>query len=522
MKLTFLSFLLLPLVGGAQNVLWEKSFGGKQDEIVFDVLTTSDNGYLISGASNSIKNGNKTTNPLGNFDYWVVKTTENGDVEWQKSFGGTANDFVQKVQPTRDGGYLIGGNSNSPYSTTKKQNAKGLDDIWLVKTDAKGTELWQKGFGGEGIDQLVSITQVSDGYILGGTTNSTKINDKSIINTGNTEFLLIKIDDTGKILWQRTFGGKYNEALTNVLATKDGGFLVAGTSNSIASGGKTATNFGLNDYWVIKTDKLGIEQWQTTYGGSGDDVLSGFIAAQDGTYMLAGSSNSEADNTKTKASENGTDFWVLKINEAGSVVWQNQFNQGAVDLLDAIEQNADRSFLIGGYVAGKAATATQKTGTTAGEKDYAVLRISENGELLWTKYVGSNGDDQIARVTETRDGGYFLAGTSSGEVSRDRNTAIGNNDFWIVKLKDLIKARERNVLVNASPNPTKGITSVRLDHDYAEGTAQLIDISGRVLHTFTLEGERNLNFDLGPYPEGVYILDIKTNIQNHDIKVIKN
>lgn len=502
----------------SQDILWEKSFGGKHAELLFDAIPTPDYGFILAGSSVSGKNGNKEIINNGDFDFWIWKMDENGDLDWQKSFGGDKSDLIQTVKLTNDGGYILAGTSDSNKGFQKNDDSNGLEDFWIIKLDAKGNEMWQKTFGGSGQEKLSSIIQTKDGgYLIGGTSNSDISGNKTENSRGNLDYWIIKINKLGKIEWQKTYGGEQLDILKSIEQTNDEGFILGGYSNSIASGEKAENNIGVGDYWVIKIDNKGAIQWQKTLGGDKDDQLNTLVKLSNGNYLLGGNSNSGSAYNKNKSSK-GTDFWVVCIDDQGEVVWQETYDFGKIDILSSIIENPDSSLLIAGHAKSEV-TGTQKK-DKEGINDYIALKVNNKGEELWSKVVGSNGEDLLRKSIETRDGGYLLAGTSKGKVSRDRNSDKGNGDFWIVKLKDKQKPEKPKAPIEALPNPTEAFTNVIVGFEFDSGTATLYDLSGRQLQQFSINS-KTVPVDLSSYPEGIYIVEIRTNTHTNSVKVIK-
>ena len=626
----------------AQELLWEKSFGGKHADYLMDAKATSDYGFILAGSSLSSKTGNKTSDNRGDLDYWVWKMNEKGDLEWQKSFGGSGADFLQSIVLTRDAGFILAGTSSSNKGFDKTEDSRGQDDFWIIKLNAKGGEEWQKTIGGSGQEKLQSICQTRDGgYILGGssasetseTTGALK-GEKSTDSFGNMDYWIIKLDATGKIVWQQTYGGQYNDELHSIEQTRDGGYLVGGYSNSPFSGSKTQDNIGIGDYWILKLNDGGTIEWQKTIGGDNHDVLAAVHQTKDGNYLVAGNSNSSISDSKTKKNEEGTDFWVLKLNTLGETIWQNTYNFGAVDVVTSLVENDDETLLLGGYaqseVVRSSTNTSRKTKEKEGINDYIALKITKDGDELWRKTVGSAGEDILRKVIETRDGGYLLAGTSNAfpvttsvtqqnadlggtnlqttnnagvsqatseinntisettneinkeindaaksstqkvknalgiapssgspikigdsflkggltgpslnndsnskgndtntgfdkklPASRDKVTNLGSNDFWVVKLKDTSKPDTIKVGIEVFPNPTGAFTNIIIGYDFESGTASIVDLAGRLLEQFTINS-RTVPIDLSPYPDGIYVVNIKTNKQSDGVKIVKN
>lgn len=235
------------------SVIWDSEFSGSANDILAATIETSDNGFLLIGASNSNIGNDKTENSKGDFDYWIIKTDNLGAITWQKTIGGSGKDEPKTVIQTPDGGYLIAGSSNSNTSGDKTENSKGGFDYWLVKLDSNGTVLWNKTIGGNQDDLFSKMIATNDGgYLLLGSSKSGISNDKTEDSRGLFDNWMVKINATGAVLWDKTIGGNLNDFGYDILQTSDSGFLMASTSNSEISGEKTEGSFGEKDYWVVK------------------------------------------------------------------------------------------------------------------------------------------------------------------------------------------------------------------------------------------------------------------------------
>lgn len=548
-KLYLLLFTFLPLFIYSQDILWEKSYGGIHADYLFDAQPTADYGFILAGSSLSNKTGNKTENNHGDLDYWIWKMTEKGELDWQKSIGGNGFDLLQSIKGTKDGGFILAGTSSSGNSFEKKEDCKGLTDFWVIKLDASGNEQWQRTIGGDGQDELLCAFQTKDGgYVLGGSSSSSPssitnvkaegktaesstidLYGKSEKSRGNMDYWVVKLDKHGVIEWQKTYGGRYADLLRSMEQTADNGYILAGYSNSPLSGDKTDGNKGVGDYWIVKIDDIGTIQWQKTYGADGDDQPYVIHQTIEGGYIVGGNSNSKNALTSLGGIvANGTDFWVLKLDSEGGVIWSKTYDFGKVDILTSLVENKDHTYLIGGYA--KAESRQSTVGQVAkmagigkdkeGINDYIALKIDENGEEFWNKTVGSSGEDILRKLIETRDGGYLMAGTSNSNSSMDKNSNIGGNDFWVVKLKDKAKVEKVKASIEAIPNPAVTYTNVIIGYDFNDGTASVIDILGRVLQNFKISS-RTVPVDLSHYAEGIYIIKIQTDVKTESVKVIK-
>lgn len=407
----------------AQDIQWEKSYGGRQADYLFDVQPTADYGFILAGSSLSLKSGNKTETANGDLDYWIWKMDEHGTEDWQKSFGGSGSDFLQGIKNTRDGGFILAGTSDSPKGAGKKGDCRGGNDYWIIKLNAKGSEEWQQTYGGNGQDDLLSISQTADGgYIVGGSSSSGKNGDKTDNSRGNMDYWILKLDGNGIMEWQKSFGGEYADLLRALSPTADGGYILGGYSNSPQSKDKTSDNLGEGgDYWILKLDSRGMIEWQQTLGGDQDDQLYALQQTSDNGYIIGGNSNSGATALKSKTNRNGSDIWIVKLDEQGSVLWQETYDFGKSDMLASIVENEDHSLLMGGY------TKNKEDGDDNNTNGYIAFSISEKGEELWRRTVGSDGEDILKKTITTRDGGYLLVGTSNPEAVKAVKKNVKSN-----------------------------------------------------------------------------------------------
>lgn len=449
---------------------------------------------------------------------------EEGRLVWQKSFGGDSHDLLKNIKHTHDGGFILAGTSNSNKSGQKKQNSFGLEDLWIIKLNAAGNEDWQTNIGGRGQDYLSSIEPTADGgYIIGATSSSDTVNDilgKKGDNQGGLDYWVIKLDKTGKIEWQKNFGGNYEDQLTQVIPTSKG-YLVAGYSNSNTGLEKKTNNTGEIDYWTIMLDAKGNEIWQRNYGGNGTNILKSILKTQDNHIILAGEFTPTAEKNQHN---NNSQFQIIKINIDGEVLWQKNHSLVAINQLTNILENKDATLVISGYGLPQNTISpyeSKKQKTEEGENDYILLKLSAQGEEIWHKIIGSNGQDQLAKAIETRDGSYLLAGTSDGKSSRDKQSNSQAQDFWIVKLQDPSKPEVIKQTLEAIPNPTSQFTNIIAGFSYQEATVSLFDLSGRNLLTKTVT-DRTIPIDLGGLPNGIYIVEVTSGQDKASVKIMKN
>lgn len=354
------------------EIEWENTIGGNKAETLWSVAQTSDGGFILGGTSESDVSGDKT-DPAAASDYWVVKLDIFGNIEWQKTIGGDYSDNIFAIKQTSDGGYILGGSSNSNISGDKTEDSKGIFDFWIVKLSTTGTVEWDKTVGGDDFDIAQTIIQSSDGgYVVGGYSESGISGDKSENPIGFTDYWVFKLSATGELEWENTIGGTGYESIYSIIETAEGGYILAGPSDSNISGDKTEDSQG-TDYWIVKLNSAGQVEWDNTYGGEEADSLYSIEATGENTFYLLGSSNSNISDDKTENSLGERDYWVLLINQFGNIVWQNTIGGDNMDI--AVPMVYDNgSLLLGGHSISN--ISGDKTEDTNGLRDFWVLKIN--------------------------------------------------------------------------------------------------------------------------------------------------
>lgn len=433
--LTTFSFSLYAQVPSKQ---WDKTFGGTNEDALSNIAPTSDRGFLLAGTSYSGVNGDKSAIGKGGADGWVVKIDANGTKLWDKTFGGSANDGLSIIIQTSEGGFLLGGLSNSGISGDKSEISRGGYDYWVVKIDANGNKLWDKTFGTENGEGISSLIETSDGnYVLAGTSDASIGGDKSEDSRGGYDYWIIKIDNNGNKLWDKTFGGSGVDGLTSISQTADGGILVGGTSDSDKSGDKSEGVKGdYFDFWVVKIDAHGNKQWDKTLGGNHNEELYTLKSTTDGGFLIGGTSNSDISGDKSEAIRGGySDYWVIKLDALGNKQWDKTFGGNNEDYLFNLIQTKKGNFLLGGHSgSGISGDKTEANHGIDPDLDYWIIEINSEGIKQWDKTFGGTNDDRLSSIIEASNGSFLLAGYSLSGIGGDKSEVNrGIYDYWVVK-----------------------------------------------------------------------------------------
>jgi hypothetical protein len=318
-------------------IQWKTTLGGSGSEYSYGIKNTPDSGYIIAGTGQSYLSHNN----YGGYDAWVIKLSATGAVQWERAIGGSQDDVATQVIPTQEGGYIMVGTSSSADSDLTANH--GDKDVWLVKLSATGAIEWQHSYGGSGSDEGMGIRQTPDsGYVI--VASSTSSNGDVTMNHGGDDVWVFKVNAGGILQWQHSYGGSSDDYGASIVVA-DTGYVVACYGGS--ADGDVVGNHGGDDVWILKLDTSGAIQWQRSYGGTALDYPNEIIAVDSG-YVLAGGTNS-TDGDATGNHGNG-DFWVVKVSHTGSLMWQRCFGGGANDEATGIAVTADGSLLVTGWI----------------------------------------------------------------------------------------------------------------------------------------------------------------------------
>jgi hypothetical protein len=445
------------------DTMWTKTFGGANAEEGHSVQQTQDSGYIVAGYTSS----------FGSRGY-IIKTDVNGSMQWSKTIGGSAFDLIVAVQQTTDLGYIIAGNTISFGSG-------GFDD-YLIKLDANGNIVWTKTYGAPNSDYATSVNQTTDGgYIIAGYTNS--------FSVGNfDDFYLIKTDANGTLIWSKTYGGTNQDEATSVEQTSDGGYIMAGTTTSFGA--------GASDVYVVKTDSSGVVTWSKTYGGTGSEFGSGISQTTDHGYIITGSTSSFG--------AGGDDAYLIRTDSMGNTQWSKTYGGASNDYGKSVKQTTDGGYIVTGYTSSLALS------------DYVyMIKTDANGNSGCNQGNPSTITGTPATVTGTP-----TSFSNTGGTTIIPNTLIGSGNIGITLCLSLgvNNVSDENINTSVLPNPftneliIKGTTT--------NGVAILLDITGKeILNQKTFDTETKIKTNnLLP---GFYLLNYSEKNKSQNRKVVK-
>jgi hypothetical protein len=472
------------------TIQWQKNFGGTDSDEAKSIQQTSDGGFVVVGNTYSVDTD--VTGNHGLCDTWIVKMNGLGVPEWKKSFGGSGSDLSNAIQPTADGGYIFTGWSNSVDGDVTGNF--GFEDVWVVKLDNIGNIQWQKSFGGTGNDQSYAIQQTTDsGYILAGISSSNDIDVSS--NNGCFDYWIVKLNNSGFIQWEKSYGGSGCEYVSSIQQTNDGGYIVGGWTGS--NDGDVTENYGEYDYWIVKLDSSGIMQWQQSFGALHDDQAYSIQQTTDGGYIVAGVSFITADDDEGN-------YWILKLDSFGVLQWQKTFGGTADDGAYSIQQTAD-----GGYIVAGGSNSTDGDVTTnSGSLDFWIVKVNSSGDLIWEKSFGGTLDETPTSIQQTTDGGFIISGWSVSNDG-DLTDSYGLGDYWVVKLNNPSAALKEinNYILKLYPNPVNDILNITVSKKTIGKSYAIYDNQGRLVLSGKINAE-NTTIELSGLSGGLYLFSL--------------
>lgn len=330
-------------IGNVTSVL---TLGGSLNDVAQSVTATKDNGYLIAGYTQS-DDGDIENKTNTSFDYWLIKFNQNHEIEWKKTIGGSGDDRARKVIQTLDGNFVVIGYSDSADGNVSQNN--GLRDFWIVKLDALGTMLWEKSFGFSGNDEGINIKESIDGSLFavgliditasGGQGNIGKFQS----NHAGGDYWVLKLTATGDLVWARFFGGSFTDTAFDIEINSLNEVVVIGSSDSVDS--DISNNKGSYDFWLVKLNNNGDLIWEKSFGGTEIDEGRSLVKTVNGHLLIGDTRSSDLDVTSNNG---GADIWVSEIDTSGNILRSNTIGGSDFDVARSVIISRDNNYILTG------------------------------------------------------------------------------------------------------------------------------------------------------------------------------
>ena len=471
------------------NIEWQKCLGGSAGDFVRCALMTSDGGAILTGHTESFNGDVNGWSPGYTFgdpttDFWIVKVDSLGQFQWQQCLGGAGEDGGQEVIELSNDSYLAVGNVSSSNG----------DFCWVsnytfaaVNLDFDGNVIWKRCYSAAW--SAWSAIQTADDNLI-------------ITASGNGDIWLLKIDLDGNEIWNTYLGGSYGELKSDIKETADGGLIMAGVtrSNDVDVSG----NHGYYDIWLVKLDVNGSLLWQKCFGGSSGESDDSFdvkvLETVDYGYIIAGTT--ESNDGDVSGNHGGYDAWVFKVDGSGNLEWQKCYGGTNDDDVRSIEKTSD-----GGYILiGTTLSVNGDVQGNNGYSDMWVVKIDSEGNLQWQKCLGGTSAEYGYSAHQTNDGGYFLGGMTSTQNNGDVSGNHGFYDFWLVKLSTDLSV-ESPFQKNSSlfPNPSIGIITIPGSPSLRGQSFSIVDSTGNLVYRGSFN-ENASKLNLTCFPDGLFLL----------------
>jgi len=437
---------------------WQGCFGGTMKDYAMDIVAIGNN-YLIAGGS--VSNDGDISYNHGEGDGWLIKLDGDGNLIWEKTYGGSSGEYWMRIIPDLNDNYYLLGSSYSSDGDISNDPYPESTDFWIVKIDSIGTILWDRILGGGILDQMWTGTLTDDGGIVAYGWSGSTDGDVSI-NYGAYDMWMVKLNSAGEKEWDFTIGTDWFDYGQAIIQTSDGGFLCGGSSVIGEGGNLTCDPFNYNaEAILVKLDKDRNIEWQQCYGGSDHDGITALLEIEDG-YIFAGYGGS-ADGDLTGSGWHGeNDIWVVRIDSWGNIVWQKCFGGSADEWIDQLFQSANGDFIVTGVTTSKDGDVIGNHSVSEYDNDIWMIKISSEGELLSQQCIGGGGDERMDfGVVKKSDYDFVIAGQTdygpSFDVQCTPHSFYPPGDFWVFAIKDTLTSIQIKPTVGGEvkvyPNP---------------------------------------------------------------------
>ena len=403
------------------------TMGGSKNDVYKSIANTTDGGYVILGYTQS-KDGDISTKLTEDFDFWVLKFSADNTLLWSKTFGGSKDDRGEDIITTKDGGFALLGYSQSTDNDVTS-NA-GSKDFWVLKLTSSGTLSWQKNFGFLGSDYGTALLETNDnGYLITGvldvTASNGQGNSRSTQRHAGGDIWAIKLNNSGVLEWSKYYGGSFTDIPLGVVKTIDNGFIIAGSSDSADI--DITNNKGAYDFWILKIEANGTLVWEKNFGGSEIDEASAITQTNDGNFIIVGDTRSS---NKDVSNNNGAaDLWMLKISQEGILIWEKTFGGTSFDVGRSISRTQDNGFIISG-----SSRSLDANFNNQGQNDALIIKVDSEGNIVWQETVGGREIDFLYDAVELNNKTVIAVGESNSEDG-DIPENKGFSDGLIIQIK---------------------------------------------------------------------------------------
>ena len=499
--------------GQAPGVQWAKCYGGSALDFPVSISPTKDMGYILGGLSSS--NDDEVSGNHGWTDCWIVKTDSIGNLMWEKSYGGSGYEQINQITEDINGGYIIVANTNSGDGNVHGYHG-GDGDGWIIKIDDTGHIVWDTVLGSSGNDFFDGIINTPDsGYLAIGSSGAADGNVP--INFGNNDVWAVKLSKNGTMEWNKVYGGSGNDYGFRVTNTLDNGYLIGAYTES---GDLSNGYHGGGDAWLIKLNDTGMLEWNKCYGGSNEEAASAITQNINNNYIIGCTSNS--NDGQVTGNHGNYDYWIFSINDTGKLLWEKSYGSTGYDVFGGFYKTFDSGVILNGGAENIDGDVTSTHDSTGGA-DFWIVKINDTGAILWENTFGGSNGDTGSNVVQTIDSGYaVIGGTKSNNWDVSGNH--GSEDVWLLKLyKDpplKVETIQSDPAIKVYPTLTNGVVYVELPQGYESANIVLTDMTGNKIQTQIAGQPNKRSVQISNLPDGIYLLDVVSHDRVSSFKVV--
>ena len=528
----WLMLLIIPFGSIAQtyNQIWDKTYGGASRDWNCTAFTSPTGSLFFIGDSQTDANGDKTSalcgSPQENSDIWLMKVNQAGNIVWQRSYGGSADERLPKLVFTNNsnGEMLMVCHSSSDISCDKTEPNRDTvpvisNDYWICLLDSNGAIIWEKTYGGEGYDENVKAVQLASGeFLICGESKSPAGYDKSVPNYSiSNDYWALKLDPAGNKMWDRVYGGNNGEFFTGLIAESDGGFTLSGSTNSDVGFDISQPGQGNLDFWIIRLDANGDKVLDKRFGGSGPEKCNSIIKTNDNGYLLTGFTVSPQSGDVSQPPKGLQDYWVVRTDSVGNKLWDQRYGGSGGSFGTHGARSIAGRFWISGYT--NSSATGDVTDPSFGGSDYWTLLIDAAGSKIWDKRWGGAADELNPMITSVNDSVLIVMGQSDSAGSSVKTApSKGGIDYWAVKFGYADQALglahasiQQDAAFGVFPNPNDGhlkfIVPTRFQQTTEPIIVKVMDAAGRMLFSETVSSNITIQkLQLNRFENGFYQL----------------
>jgi hypothetical protein len=522
-NLTPLLFIFITTLSFAQplpDMEWNWSYGGTLSDYGYGISTANDGDLLIAGCDGSVDGDILDVLHGGYCDMWFAKILPDHTIQKKRLLDGTGSDVGRNIFQLADGGYIVGGGTNSPDLAFAGTGAHGDFDFSLTMLDGDSMKkVWGKCYGGISFEDFGALQITSDnGFVMCGGTLSN--NGDVSGNHGSSDYWVVKTDASGNIQWKKCYGSTGYDKANDIKQTADGGYIVVGFTDG--NNGDVHGNHSADyDAFIVKLNSVGDTMWSRCYGGSSQDAINNVVQLSDGSYMMAGYAYSNDGDISFIYGDTLEDGWLVKLDANGNLLWSKTYGGSTDDEFSALVADDGGAVNVAGYSQSNDGTVSINQGSWDGW----ILRIDADGIIIWDTTYGGKKSDVFYDITATTDNGLAAIGFSfsdDGDVSWHWGS-IYYADYWVVKLNGFVGINElKNQSLAIYPSPAHD--KIVIDGISTKMDGENISIwamDGRKMQEQIISTQKNVVVNISALPSGFYFAKVESNSGNFIGKFVK-